>query len=94
MVNWINVFVRKEYKDVVIESWKYCQAHKGLEIYGWIIMPSHVHMKISSKENKLEGIVRDMKSHTSTALKKKLKTMLEKAGENGFKHFSNCFITD
>ncbi len=32
VVNWIDVFVRKEYKDVVIESWKYCQANKGLEI--------------------------------------------------------------
>ena len=33
-------------------------------------MPSHVHMIIGSKSNKLEDIVRDMKSHTSTTLKK------------------------
>ena len=42
VVDWIDVFVRKEYKDVVLESWKYCQENKGLEIYGWIIMTSHV----------------------------------------------------
>ena len=36
-------------------------------------MPSHVHMIIGSKKNKLEDIVRDMKSHTSTALKKSIK---------------------
>jgi REP element-mobilizing transposase RayT len=96
VVNWIDVFVRKEYKDILIEGWKYCQQHKGLEIYGWIIMPSHVHMIISSKENKLEDIVRDMKSHTSTKMKKEIKNyvgesrrewmlqMMEKAGkENG-----------
>jgi len=35
VVNWINVFIREEYKNVVIESWKYCQEKKGLEIYGW-----------------------------------------------------------
>ena len=46
VVDWIDVFVRKEYKDVVLESWKYCQENKGLEIYGWIIMTSHVHMII------------------------------------------------
>jgi len=33
-------------------------------------MTSHVHMIIGSKNNKLEDIVRDMKSHTSTTLKK------------------------
>lgn len=35
-----------------------------------VIMPSHVHMIISSAENKLEDIIRDMKSRTSIALKK------------------------
>ncbi len=72
VVNWIDVFVRKEYKDVVIESWKYCREKKGLEIYGWVIMPSHIHMIISSEENKLEDIIRDMKSHTSTTMRKQI----------------------
>jgi REP element-mobilizing transposase RayT len=70
IVYWIDVFVREEYKKIIIESWQYCQANKGLEIYGWAIMPSHVHMIIGSSKNRLEDIVRDMKSHTSTQLKK------------------------
>ena len=70
VVYWIDVFVRKEYLDIVIDSWKYCQQHKGLEIYGWVIMPSHVHLIIGSNKDKLDGIVRDMKSHTSTRLRK------------------------
>ena len=36
-------------------------------------MPSHVHMIIGSKKNKLEDIVRDTKSHTSNALKTSIK---------------------
>ena len=56
VVNWIDFFVRKEYKDVIIESWKFWQEKKGLEIYRWVIMPSHIHMIISSEENKLEDI--------------------------------------
>ncbi len=47
-VNWIDVFVRKEYSEELLESWRYCQANKGLEVYAWCIMPSHVHMIISS----------------------------------------------
>jgi len=31
-------------------------------------MPSHIHMIIGSDKNKLEDIVRDMKSFTSTAM--------------------------
>ena len=47
-------------------------------------MPSHVHMIIGSKKNKLEDIVRDMKSHTSTTLKKSIKdNPQESRKENG-----------
>jgi putative transposase len=72
VVYWIDVFIRKEYKDILVDSWKYCQQQKGLEIYGWIIMPSHVHLIIGSKQSKLEDIVRDMKTHTSVQLKKSI----------------------
>ncbi len=92
-VYWIDVFIREEYMEVIIDSWKHCQEKKGLEIYGWCIMPSHVHMIIGSKKNKLEDILRDMKSHTSTTLKKSIKEnpggrtewivwLMERAGNN------------
>ena len=92
-VHWIDVFVREEYNQVIIESWKHCKKEKGLEIYGWCIMPSHVHMIIGSKKNKLEDIVRDMKKHTSLELKASIKNnnlesrkewmvwMMERAGK-------------
>ncbi len=72
-VYWIDVFVREEYMQVIIDSWKHCQQTKGLQIYGWCIMPSHVHMIIGSSKNKLEDIVRDTKSFTSTTLKNAIK---------------------
>ena len=93
VVYWIDVFVRKIYNDIMLESWKFCQLDKGLEIYGWVIMPSHMHMIVSSTKNDLEDIIRDMKSHTSTSLKKQIKTngeesrrdwmlwMMERAGK-------------
>ena len=58
---------------IVIDSWKFCQEKKGLEIYGWCIMPSHIHMIIGSSKNKLEDIVRDMKKYTSSELKVAIK---------------------
>jgi putative transposase len=46
---------------------------RGLEIYGWCIMTSHVHMIIGSSQDKMEDIVRDMKKHTSLELKGAIK---------------------
>jgi REP element-mobilizing transposase RayT len=46
---------------------------KGLEIYAWCIMTSHVHMIIGAQNGKLEDIMRDMKSFTSTSMKKAIK---------------------
>src|SRR6202012_3760699 len=70
VVNWIDLFIRNEYKEIMLDSWRHCQKHKGLEIFGWCIMTSHVHMIIGTHSEKLEDIMRDMKKHTSTVLKK------------------------
>jgi len=73
VVNWIDLFIRNEYKDIMLASWRHCQAEKSLEIYGWCIMSSHIHMIIGTHGEKLENIMRDMKKHTSIALKDAIK---------------------
>jgi putative transposase len=69
VVYWIDLFIRNEYKNILLDSWKFCQTNKGLEIYGWCIMTSHVHTIIGTNGDNLENIMRDMKKHTSAALK-------------------------
>ena len=69
VVNWIDLFIRNEYKDIMIASWKHCQEKKGLEIYGYCIMTSHIHTIIGTHGDNLEHIMRDMKKHTSIALR-------------------------
>ena len=34
------------------------------KVFVWCIMPSHIHVVISSQNKPLEDLVRDMKSHT------------------------------
>ena len=43
-VGWIDVFTRLNQKYVITNALKYCQEHKGLEIYAWTIMSSHLHL--------------------------------------------------
>ena len=58
----------------MLDSWKHCQGKKGLEIYGWCIMPSHIHMIVGSHLGRLEDIMRDMKRHTSEMLNAGIRT--------------------
>ena len=73
VVYWIDLFIRNDYKNIMLDSWKFCMEKKGLELFGWCIMTSHVHMIIGSHKDKLENIMHDMKMHTSKALKKAIK---------------------
>ncbi len=65
-VGWIDIFTRKNHKILIINSLKYCQKHKGLSIFAWCLMPSHLHM-IARADGKqtLSEILRDFKKHTS-----------------------------
>ena len=65
VVGWIDVFSREHYKELFIESLKYCQENKGMVLHAWVIMTNHVHLIISSNSNKIESIVRDLKKYTS-----------------------------
>jgi hypothetical protein len=36
LVGWIDVFSRKEYKDIIVENLKYCQEKEGLQIFCYV----------------------------------------------------------
>ncbi|MBC8319686.1 MAG: transposase [Bacteroidetes bacterium] len=68
-VNWVDVFTRNEYRNILIDSFNFCSKNKGLDIHAWVIMSNHVHMIISRKGNiPLERIMRDMKKFTSVEI--------------------------
>ncbi len=71
VVNWVDVFIRQEYREIFIDSVRYCQKHKGLLVGAWCIMTSHVHMALGTTgDHNLEDIIRDLKSYTSRHIRK------------------------
>lgn len=68
VVEWIDVFTRKQYRDIVLDSIKFCQAEKGLWLHSWCIMSNHLHLIVSAKENNLSDVLRDFKKFTSKEL--------------------------
>jgi putative transposase len=77
VIYWIDVFSRQTYKDIFIDSLKYCQKEKGLKVYAFVIMTNHVHMIISSDDKDLSDIIRDLKTHTSKAIIKQMQSPKE-----------------
>ncbi|MEO6638378.1 MAG: transposase [Ginsengibacter sp.] len=65
VVSWVDVFTRKEYRYIVIESLQHCQAEQGLIVYGWCVMSNHVHLIISAKENNVSDVLGNFKKFTS-----------------------------
>ncbi|MGB4415123.1 MAG: transposase [Paludibacter sp.] len=63
------MFTRNEYKDILLDSLRYCQQEKGMEIYAWCVMTNHVHLILSSiKNEKPELILGSFKRFTSNAI--------------------------
>jgi len=66
VVYWLDVFIRREYRDIFLDSLRYCQVNKGLELCAFVIMSSHVHLIIGrNSEPGLDAIIRDIKKFTS-----------------------------
>ena len=90
-VGWIDLFTRKEIKQIVIDSIKYCQVNKGLILFGWCLMPSHLHMLCqSANKHSLSDILRDLKKYTSRQIIKFIKEGNESRGEWLLEYFSKA----
>jgi REP element-mobilizing transposase RayT len=73
-VNWIDVFTRKKYADIIVDSLDFCQKEKGLELISWCIMSNHIHLVARAKKGfHLANIIRVMKKYTAKQIVKAIK---------------------
>jgi putative transposase len=73
IVEWIKVLENDDYKNLIINTIKFYQNNKGLVVYGYCIMPNHVHMIIQAvKKFTISEILRDVKKITARAIVNKL----------------------
>ena len=74
VVEWVDVFTRKEYRDIVVESIRYCQQEKGLLLHAWCLMSNHIHLIVSATNNDTSDILGDFKKFTSKQIIKAIET--------------------
>ena len=51
IVDWLPVFVKPTFAEIITESLVFCSESKGLKIHGYVIMPNHVHAILSDETN-------------------------------------------
>jgi putative transposase len=62
---WVDIFTRQIYRDILIDSLKWCQQHKGLHICAYVIMSNHLHMVAYTDKEPLADVIGAFKRHTA-----------------------------
>lgn len=88
VVGWADVFTRRRCAEVVLDSLAYCQANKGLELFAYCLMPSHLHIIARVQEGRLSDVLRDFKSFTA---KRILDLVVTEPGESRREWMSRLF---
>ena len=65
VADWIDVFTMQIYRNIILDSLRYCQKNKGLQIFGYVIMPNHIHIIANSPNGELSNTLRDFKKFTA-----------------------------
>ncbi|MGB8356136.1 MAG: transposase [Chthoniobacteraceae bacterium] len=71
IVQWLPVFTSATYCDILVESMEYCRLHKGLRVYGWVIMENHFHAVVFAPD--LTRTIADLKKYTARRVLEQLK---------------------
>lgn len=64
-VYWIDVFVRRIYADILVESLNYSVREQDMLLHAWCIMPSHVHLIFRAGDSNPQTLLQDFKKYTS-----------------------------
>ncbi|WP_235820585.1 REP-associated tyrosine transposase [Canicola haemoglobinophilus] len=72
-VYWIDVFIREIYFEAIIQSLEFCRKEKGMILYSYCIMPSHVHLLFQTKNQNPTELLQSFKQVTAKTILKLIK---------------------
>lgn len=65
VVDWVDVFIRPGYKQVIADTLNYFISARALVVYAWCLMSNHLHLLTRNSEEGLGLIERDFKKITT-----------------------------
>lgn len=64
VIDWIDIFTRKNHKNAIVDSLRYCIKNKGLNVYAFCLKTNHLHLIVNCDEPfQLKDVIRDFKRH-------------------------------
>ncbi len=67
---WKKLLEPDKYKQVIIDSLKFLVENERVKVYGFVIMPNHIHLVWKIHENyKREDVQRDFLKYTAQVIK-------------------------
>jgi putative transposase len=92
VVAWLPIFSYPELATIVLDSWKFLQRERSIEILAWVILENHIHWIGAGPV--LGRRVGEFKSFTATSILKKLellrmKTLLQELSYYKLRHKSD-----
>ena len=75
VLKWIPILNNDVYKDIIINSLSFLVKNKRVKVYGFVIMPNHIHLIWQVQEGyELKNVQRDFLRFTSQQIQKDLRT--------------------
>ena len=90
IVGWVDVFSRKEYKDILVENLKYCQEKENLQIFCYVIMTNHIHL-IVRHDKDLGYLLGRFKSYTAKKIISAIENNDKESRRSWFLYLFNFF---
>jgi len=83
VIDWVDLFTRASYCDILIDNFRFYQQQRDLEIYGYVIMSNHLHALLRQPEGKwnLSETIRDFKKMTARQILESMHTEPESRRE-------------
>ena len=93
VVDWADVFTRKNHKQAIIDSLRYCIKHKGLNVYAYCLMTNHLHLVVNCTASfQLSDTIRDFKRHAAKTILNQIINEPESRRENFLSIFKNAAL--
>ena len=75
LVDWVNLFDKELYRNIVLESLNYLPIEKKTQLNAFVVMPSHIHAILWPEiEINLSDVIRDFKRFTSRKISQEAET--------------------
>jgi REP-associated tyrosine transposase len=89
-VDWIDIFIRPVYKQIIVHSLNHFIEHKGLNLYAWCLMTNHLHLLAQARDNcVIAEIEKEFKNFTTKKLLQDIDTEPDVRRVWMMQHFEN-----